>query len=63
MTTNDRSLDEIYDRILYELGRRHPELSVADDILLKKRLLEVTRARVDDPDDLERLFKEAMDGV
>jgi hypothetical protein len=57
-------LDEVQDAILAEIYAAQPaHLTIIEDIALKSRLLAILQAGESDPAEMNRLFREAMDGA
>ena len=55
--------DEVHDAIVRELWKYHPSLTPIEEIGLKARLVNLIRSEFNDPTNLSKLFREAMDGV
>jgi hypothetical protein len=61
--SNNLICDEVHDAIVRELWKYHPSLTPIEEIALKARLVNLIRSEFNEPDELFRLFREAMDGV
>ena len=64
MTDDSKTIEEVHDAILAALEIPNPpNLTVAQDVAFRERLLDLIKNGSDDPVITHGLFRDAMDGI